>query len=160
MPVLDLREIFKTRKTYSAYYTLKPEEIKLPADMGELKEPVGVYVEIKKEDNGYKVYTEIEGYVVLECSRCLTLYEKDISKKETIKIEPYPTRDVVYLKPSELEVSFYEDETSFDLAILVREQIILSLPSKPLCSPDCMGGEVHYESSTPTLGDLFKKAKI
>ncbi|RMH09031.1 MAG: DUF177 domain-containing protein, partial [Aquificota bacterium] len=60
--------------------------------------------------------------------------------------------------PKELEVSFYEDETAFDLTGLVREQIILSLPSKPLCSPNCMGGEVHYESSTPTLGDLLRNA--
>ncbi|RMH03989.1 MAG: DUF177 domain-containing protein, partial [Aquificota bacterium] len=131
MVVLNLKEIFKTRNTYSAYYTLKPEDIKLPADLGELKEPVHVYVEIKKDKVGYKVYMEIEGYVVLECSRCLTLYEKDLGRQEVIKIEPYPTRDVVSLRPKELEVSFYEDETAFDLTGLVREQIILSLPSKP-----------------------------
>jgi uncharacterized protein len=155
MVVLNLKEIFKTRSKFTASYSFTPEELKLPPDLGEIKEPVQIYLEITKEKGGYRVYMEVEGYVVLECSRCLTLYEKDVSRKENIRIEPYPTKDVIYLKPSELDISFYEDETAFDLTNLVREQIILSIPTKPLCSPDCKG-EMPENTKGTTLGDLLK----
>ncbi|MCS7308002.1 MAG: YceD family protein [Aquificaceae bacterium] len=158
MVVLNLKEIFKTRNRFSGSYTLKPEDIKLPPDIGELRKPVDVYVEITREKGGYRVHMEIEGAVLLECSRCLTLYEKDISKQESIRIEPYPSKDVMYLKPSELEVSFYEDEEAFDLTSLVREQVILSIPTKPLCSPECTPQPV-FETKSLTLGDLMKGSR-
>lgn len=161
MAKLNLKEIFKTRNRFSHSYVFRPEDIKLPPDLGELREPVNLYVEITKEKGGYRVNMEIEGYVVLECSRCLTIYQKDISRSESIRIEPYPTRDVLYLKLSELEVSFFEDEEAFDLTQLVREQIILSIPTKPLCSPDCMAGsQKQLESKSTTLGDLLKKSNM
>lgn len=161
MVKLNLKEVFKTRRKFSQSYVFKPEDIKLPPDLGEIKEPISLYVEITKEKDAYKVYMEIEGYVVLECSRCLTLYQKDISKKEVVRIEPYPTKDVIYLKPSDLEVSFYEDEEDFDITDLLREQIILSIPTKPLCSPDCMAGfEVNLKEEKTTLGDIFKKSNV
>ncbi|MEJ5339152.1 MAG: YceD family protein [Aquificaceae bacterium] len=161
MVKLNLKEIFKTRNRFSQSYLFKPEDIKLPPDLGEIREPISLYVEITKERGGYRVYMEIEGYVVLECSRCLTIYQKDIGRSESIRIEPYPTRDVLYLKPSELEVSFFEDEEAFDLTQLLREQIILSIPTKPLCSPDCMAGfQEQLESRVTTLGDLLKKSNM
>ncbi len=162
MVKLNLKEIFKTKKRVFYNFLFKPEDIKLPPDLGEIKEPISVYVEITKEDGAYKVHMEIEGYVVLECSRCLTLYHKDISMKEVVRIEPYPMEDVVYLKPADLDVSFYENEEEFDLTNLVREQIILSIPIKPLCSPDCMSGfeAKQIEEEKITLGDLLKRSNM
>ncbi|MCS6957833.1 MAG: YceD family protein [Aquificaceae bacterium] len=160
MVTLNLKEIFKTKNKFVGSYSFSPEGIKLPPDLGEIKEPIKVYVEITKEKGGYRIYMEIEGYVVLECSRCLTLYQKDVGKKESLRIEPYPTRDVLYLKPSELDVSFYEDEESFNLTDLVREQIILSLPTKPLCSPNCSAPVELFESKAITLGDLLKRDNV
>lgn len=159
MVKLNLKEIFKTKNRFTGSYRFKPEDIGLPPDLGELKEPLEVYVEITKEKGGYRVHMEIEGSVVLQCSRCLTLYQKDISKEESIRIEPYPTREVMYLKPSELDVSFYEDEEAFDLTGLIREQIILSIPTKPLCSPEC-APQPASEVGVTTLGDLLKKVNV
>ncbi|MCX7990044.1 MAG: YceD family protein [Aquificaceae bacterium] len=159
MVKLNLKEIFKTKNRFTGSYRFKPEDIGLPPDLGELKEPLEVYVEITKEKGGYRVHMEIEGSVVLQCSRCLTLYQKDISKEESIRIEPYPTREVMYLKPSELDVSFYEDEEAFDLTGLIREQIILSIPTKPLCSPECTP-QPASEVGVTTLGDLLKKVNV
>ncbi|MFN3869887.1 MAG: YceD family protein [Aquificaceae bacterium] len=160
MVVLNLKEIFKNRKRFAQGYTFKPEDIKLPPDLGEIVEPINLYVEITREKGGYMVHMEIEGYVVLQCSRCLTLYNKDIGKVENIRIEAYPTKDVVYLKPGDLNVSFYENEEAFDLTNLLREQIILSIPTKPLCSPHCRGEVENIEKKATTLGDLLKKANM
>ncbi|MFN3598205.1 MAG: YceD family protein [Aquificaceae bacterium] len=160
MVMLNLREIFKNRKKFAQSYTFKPEDVKLPPDLGEITEPINLYVEITKEKGGYMVHMEIEGYVVLQCSRCLTLYNKDVGRVENIRIEPYPTKDVVYLSPGNLNVSFYEDQEAFDLTNLLREQIILSIPTKPLCSPDCTEEVKGMEKGNTTLGDLLKKANM
>ena len=42
------------------------------------------------------------------------------------------------LEPDELAVSFYRDGR-IDLSHMVVEQIVLALPMKPLCKPDCRG---------------------
>ncbi|SHK20235.1 YceD family protein [Thermocrinis minervae] len=145
MPVVNLKEAFKRGKRFTGSYRLSPKEVGLPADLGELREPVEVYLEIYKEDRGYRVFMSITGKVVLECSRCLTVFENDIGREHNFRIESYPTKDVMYLSPSDLEVSFYEDEENVDIAQLVREQIILSIPTKPLCDPECKG--IHLEEA-------------
>jgi uncharacterized protein len=42
------------------------------------------------------------------------------------------------LEREELAVSFYRDER-IDLSQMIVEQIVLALPMKPLCKPDCRG---------------------
>ena len=44
MVKLNLKEIFKTRRKVSQSYVVKPEDIKLPSDLGEIKEPISLYV--------------------------------------------------------------------------------------------------------------------
>ncbi|GBC88932.1 hypothetical protein HRbin13_01065 [bacterium HR13] len=157
MAVLNLREIFKRRSKFTGFYRISPKEILLPADMGELTEPVNVYVEITKEKGGYRVHLEIEGSLTLECSRCLSLFARDMSLSEDIRIEPYPTKDIVHIKPKDLDVSFFEDEENFDLVNLVREQIILSIPIKPLCDPQCKGIPLEEGQSIDIRFSALKK---
>jgi uncharacterized protein len=76
MVILNLREIFKRRNRFTGFYRLSPKDVRLPADMAELMEPVDVFVEITKEKGGYRVYMKIEGSIILECSRCLSVFRK------------------------------------------------------------------------------------
>ena len=137
MPTLNLKEIFKTSARFSGFYKIKPEEIDLPPDLGELKGPVEVEVQIEKALRGYEIHLSIKGSVELECSRCLTPFIKDLESTETIRLEKYPEKLSINLNSQDLNVFFLEDEENFNLADLVREQIILSLPTKPLCRVDC-----------------------
>ncbi len=156
MTSLNLKEIFKRRNKFSAHYTLTPSKISLPADVGELRNPVKVSLEITKERGGYRVKMGVEGSVVLECGRCLTVFEKDISQVADIRIQHYPEGERVFLRPKDLDVSFYEDEQNVDIAQLVREQILLSIPVKPLCSPDCPP-PVHPEGQEESPFSVLKK---
>ncbi len=157
MVILNLKEIFKSRKRFTGFYRFSPKDIGLPADMGEIKEPVLVYVEIVKDGAGYKAKLEIEGNVVLECSRCLSSFTKSINITENIRVEPYPTRDVIHIRPKDLNVSFFEEEEKFNLTDLVREQIILSLPIKPLCDPECKGIPLEEKPKEDVRFSLLKK---
>ncbi|ADC88819.1 protein of unknown function DUF177 [Thermocrinis albus DSM 14484] len=159
MVILNLKEIFKRSNRFTGYYRLSPSEIKLPADIGEITKPVEVQVEITKERGGYRLHLHIQGEVTLECSRCLQVYQKDISGQEVIRLERYPEEHVIHIRPQDLNVSFYEDEEAFDLVSLVREQIILSIPTKPLCDPNCEGIPYQKEEESPfaSLKNLLKK---
>jgi len=139
MILLNLKEIFESFDVFERSYILTPEEVGFPADLGEIREPVEVFVRITKDRDGYKVNLSIVGGVELECSRCLSPFRKELSQEVEKHLESYPTGGSLYLSPQDLEVSFMEEPGVVDLSELVREEIILSVPMKPLCRPDCLG---------------------
>ncbi len=139
MTTLNLKEIFKSFKVFKGSYVLKPVDLKIPADTGNLKEPVNVYIEIKKAKGGYNLHVDMEGEIELICSRCLNTYKKDISQSKDIRLEGIDTKFHGELTREDLDVSFIEDEENFVIEEIIREQIILSIPIKPLCKQDCIG---------------------
>ncbi len=156
MPILNLKEIFKRTARFSGFYKIKPEELDLPPDLGELKGPVEVEVQIEKVLRGYEVYLSIKGSLKLECSRCLMPFIKDLESTETIRLEKYPEKPSINPNTQDLNVFFLEDEENFNLADLVREQIILSIPIKPLCRVDCQIPTLE-ESEEDTRFSVLKK---
>ncbi len=72
-----------------------------------------------------------------ECSRCLTLFGETVTGELSFFIRfaaktglESEDDEVIFLKPGEHVV---------DLREMVREAIILALPFKPLCDPECKG---------------------
>ncbi len=140
---LDLKQIFEKEKQpfFKAEYEIKPEDLGLPADLGEITEPIKVDIYIVKnpKGEGYKVLYNIKGNVDLTCSRCLEVFSKDLSGKHSVvAVEGYGERE--HLRESDLNTVSLEGDV-LNLTQLVREQIILDLPYKPLCHPECAGIE-------------------
>lgn len=142
MITLDLKEIFERYDVFEGSYLITPESLSLPADVGEIRSPIRVSVRIERDKKGYNVELNIVGGVELECSRCLALFEKDLSQTTTKHIEAYPKEEHLSLLPEDLDVSFMEEPDIIVLEDLVREEILLNIPMKPLCRPDCPG--VHH----------------
>jgi uncharacterized protein len=76
------------------------------------------------------------------CSRCLAGYPFRIALSFSIVLVPGreagaagPNQE---LTADDLSLSFYRGE-QIDLSPLVREQLILALPTRPLCTPGCRG---------------------
>lgn len=103
--------------------------------------PISARLKISKVDSEVMVKGEVVADVKLRCSRCLM----DFSHKLDIPV------DVVYhpldeLKGEErhevigeeLDIDFYSEE-EMNLITLMKEQIILNIPMKPLCSDLCRG---------------------
>lgn len=83
----------------------------------------------------------LSGDVELQCSRCLKNFPLRISSQVNVIYEP--AKDISRgeqheLKSEELDTVFYTGDM-FDTDDLLREQLILNLPMKPLCAPDCKG---------------------
>ena len=81
----------------------------------------------------------IGGAAVGHCGRCLEEYGFDFTKEFSVVLVPkQPLQEDAALSDDDLDLSFYDGD-EVDLSPLVREQIILALPTRPLCRENCKG---------------------
>ena len=82
---------------------------------------------------------QFRGDVSGTCARCLESYPFSLGKEFTFVLKPRRgAAQDAELAEEDLSLSFYEGD-EVDLAPLVREAMILALPTKPLCREDCCG---------------------
>jgi DUF177 domain-containing protein len=75
------------------------------------------------------------------CGRCLDKFKFILSKGFEFVLTPGPVkseRGAEELRADELGLSFYSSD-EIELAPLIMEQVMLALPTRPLCSDDCRG---------------------
>lgn len=74
------------------------------------------------------------------CGRCLEEFSRVLDLDVNVVLEKAggaPAKETE-LKGEDLDVSFYSGQT-INLDDLVREEIFLNLPMRPLCRDDCLG---------------------
>jgi uncharacterized protein len=89
---------------------------------------------------GVLVQCKLTAEVKLVCSRCLDAFLYPVSF--TAEEEFLPISDVSGLALSSAEQSeefTIDNKNVLDLGELIRQYILLNLPMKPLCRPDCPG---------------------
>jgi uncharacterized protein len=139
----------------------------------EIADPSAVSVRLRVEKHGRDLLLRgrLHGRLTLACSRCLTPFAAPAEAAFDLLLAPGP--EPVHpgeeeLTAEELDMDFYSGDT-LDLEPILKEQVILLLPVKPLCAEDCKGlcprcganlntepctcGE---ERSTPLLAPLTK----
>jgi len=80
-----------------------------------------------------------QGDVSGNCARCLESYPFTLGKDFTFVLKPHNgAAEEGELSEEDLSFGFYEGD-EVDLAPLVREAMLLALPTKPLCREDCRG---------------------
>jgi uncharacterized protein len=81
----------------------------------------------------------VQGVLSGQCARCLETYPFTLSRSFSLVLTPQRSLGrEVELSQDELSASFYSGE-QVDLSALVHEQILLALPSVPLCREECRG---------------------
>jgi uncharacterized protein len=86
----------------------------------------------------------LDGAVEIDCGRCLERYpltlgqELDLFYLPGAASQPEAQEEDVELSDRDVVVGFYEGDR-LDLGEVLREQIILGLPLKPLCREGCRG---------------------
>jgi uncharacterized protein len=137
-----------------------------------LKEPVG---SSQSHDIGGIIGEEIEGFVEgkakvirisrgvlvqckltaevkLICSRCLDVFLCPISftaEEEFLPISDV-SDDLTLSSPEQSEEFTIDDRNILDLGELIRQYVLLNLPMKPLCRPDCSGMKEANSHGTTT----------
>lgn len=139
MMLIDLTTI--KNSLFSFDFTLAPDEIQLDSEDATLKNVVKTQGNLKKGIVQVDVKGEIFADVEIECSRCLTSAESSLKisfDAAFVSPENYTQAKEAELGVEDLEVSMIEDD-QIDLTELVREQILLNLPTQVFCRENCQG---------------------
>ena len=90
---------------------------------------------------GVLVQCELSADIRLICSRCLEAFSCPINfavEEEFLPIADM-SDDSVLSSPEQSEGFTIDEKNIVDLGELLRQYVLLNLPMKPLCRPDCPG---------------------
>jgi len=90
---------------------------------------------------GVLVQCKLNAEVKLICSRCLDTFLCPISftaEEEFLPISDV-SGDLGLSSPEQSKEFTIDDKNILDLGELIRQYVLLNLPMKPLCRPDCPG---------------------
>lgn len=115
---------------YSRDFDFYSPSVYLPPDL-DLFELSGT-AKLTRTTQGLLMQVKMQATTTLECVRCLEDYAQtvDIDFTELYAYSPDDVTDEGFLFP---------DDGKIDLEPLVREEMLLSMPFKPICRADCSG---------------------
>ena len=98
-------------------------------------------VHLARHGQDILVRGHLKGHLNLTCGRCLEGFAAPVDTAFDLLLVPAPQTaapEDEELSPADLDLDFYTGEV-VDLESIIREQIILMLPLKPLCAETCRG---------------------
>jgi len=113
----------------------------IPRRQFAVAEPLEAMITVRTSGRGVQVEGWFHTVLGLECCRCLEVFSFPLTSE--IDVTLFPETDIVQeeeieLVSEDLKASFFSGD-EVDLSGLIREQIILNIPFKPLCREDCRG---------------------
>ena len=109
-------------------------------------------LKLTKTINSILVKGHIETKVVLECARCLNRFEYDMKfdvedefyisnalKYSNLEQMGYYTDEVEEEDHDEDDTLVVDEHMQVDLDELIRQYVLMNIPMKPLCDPNCKG---------------------
>jgi uncharacterized protein len=120
---------------------LKDFLLHLPHIDFSLNKAVRANLMINKSDRTVLIRGRIEAELILRCSRCLEDFHFPLDSSCEVTLFPFEGETLpqeAELKGDDLRSSYYYGG-EIDLSGIIREQILLDIPYKPLCHPSCKG---------------------
>jgi len=111
-----------------------------------MRQPLCATVFVSARENGFLVRGSLRGSVFVPCSRCTEDSTIDI-EQDFESFEPFPGTpeegkedpEVLDSMRDESVVRMSAGGPEIDLAALAWQELVLALPVKPLCDPECKG---------------------
>ena len=104
-------------------------------------QPINGTIRLERHDDNILVRGHLRGELNFTCSRCLDAFSAPLAADFDLLLKvgrpPVPTQEVE-LDAGELDEDYFQGD-ELDLNALLREQILLTLPLKPLCREECPG---------------------
>ena len=122
-------------------HVYQPDELGAFDDRVRIDAPVNVHGEVRLAGAGVTVTGNIETRAHVDCDRCLKQLEVPVKTDfdlEYITAGEYETRSAAELTEEVMSVSVFDGQT-IDVDEIVKEQILLAVPTRMLCRPDCKG---------------------
>lgn len=109
---------------------IKAGDLDLPELPGTAWHPLTFSYELTNAGDCYVLHGKLEGSVTLECSRCLRTVTYPLLVEVAEQFSRHTQRD------EDINIFLGEE---IDVAGVLRDCVLLTLPAKPLCFPDCRG---------------------
>ncbi len=134
--ILKLSELKSGKNRFSVSSTaheLDLENIEFP-----IVDDIKTDVEVYKNRNNFEIRLKTRFTFHLTCSRCLSEFDEEYTDTSTFYIKRGELPDIPegMIKEEHIQ-TLYVSGDEYDIAPLIREQVILSIPIKPLCSETC-----------------------
>ena len=122
-------------------HVYQPEDLNPVDERINLTEPATVSGKVRLAVNEVFVNGHVETRAQVECDRCLQPVELPIDTDFALDYIPgseYESGQAVELTEAEMSVSVFDGEV-IDVDEIVKEQIVLAVPTRMLCRDDCKG---------------------
>jgi len=139
MLVLNLKRIRTAQERFEQAY--QPGEFAADPDAYRIVEPIRLAFDIFKDKDQFRLAGSVKTTLELACSRCLDTLTLPVDAAFDLRYHPRTAaggEDDVEIEADDLTDAFYEHD-EIDLGQLIHEQLLLSVPMKPLCSGACQG---------------------
>lgn len=132
--VFDMKDLrHEDFKEYEAL--VPPASLSLNYEEAEFVKPLSCAIRLFRQgDDNVYVTADIETEISVECRRCITPFEVDI----TTKLELLFSIGSESSEESEADERYYDGET-LDISEDVRQMLVLEIPAWSLCSETCEG---------------------
>jgi uncharacterized protein len=138
--LLDLNRLRGARERIDR--TIQPSAFDPPDPEYRVAAPVELSLDVQKAgDDAFGVSGRIVTRLELACSRCLEPFDAPVDVTVELRYVPFDENtgnEEQEVGEDDLATAFYR-EGMLDLIDLAREQFVLALPMKPLCSDACRG---------------------
>jgi uncharacterized protein len=122
-------------------HVYQPDELNPVDERISLTAPVNVTGKVRLAGNEVFVNGHVDTNAKVECDRCLQSIETPVNADFALEYIPgsdYESWTAAELTEAEMLVSVFDGE-SIDIDEIVKEQILLAVPTRMLCREDCKG---------------------
>jgi uncharacterized protein len=135
---IEIEPLTETSKPFA--HTYSPAELPLADEGARLLTAAQVAGRISRKRQRLHVEGAITAEVEVNCDRCLAPITVSVKTEFDVSYDPAGMEEAAEneLHADDLATSFYSGE-SLDLDELVREQLLLALPTRSLCRAECRG---------------------
>ena len=122
-------------------HVYQPDDLNPVDERISLSQPATVSVKVRLAGNEVFVNGHVETRAQVECDRCLKPVEIPVNTDfalEYITGSEYESVETAELTEAEMSVSVFDGE-GIDVDEIVKEQIVLAVPTRMLCREDCKG---------------------
>jgi uncharacterized protein len=146
MPLLiNLRDLERDPLDIEGELTAEELEMLHLDELMRMTQPLEYELEVERLDDGILVQGRLRLELDCECARCLKRFAFELNLEAWAAHLPLEGEDAVPV-----------NNDSVDLTPAIREDILLELPQRPLCKPDCAGllqpGGGKTRKNTPKSG--------
>ena len=136
---IELENLEGSKGDFAHVY--KPEDLNPVDERISLTGPATVTGKVRLAGNEVFVKGHVDTRARVECDRCLQPVEAPVDadfELEYITGSEYESGGVAELTEAEMSVAVFDGE-AIDVDEIVKEQIVLAVPTRMLCREDCKG---------------------